>query len=234
MKRWITLSLMLLVASAAAAAPLTFDSFTTTDGRTFRQVKVVRYTGGRLQFTHAVGAAAVQVDLLPREVQDALEFDADVAHADMQRIQAERRRAVIETSQHRLERVQELKALKAKIEAMRLIGRTGVQMRLDVLAVTDEGSFCRAWPIVPVEIPGKRDLSGGPLTKPGIKQQTPDHVFVYGLTDPLRGRPLVKIVYPIDSKDGPKGTLPYAIETEIVWLKSKKAAEAKAALVSKE
>ena len=169
-----------------------------------------------------------------REVQDALEFDADVAHADMQRIQAERRRAVIETAQRRLGRVEELKALKAKIEAMRLIGKTGVQMRLDVLAVTDEGSFCHAWPIVPVEIPGKRDLSGAPLTKPGIKQQTPDRVFVYGLTDPLRGRPLVKIVYPIDSQNGPKGTLPYAIETEIVWLKSQKAAEAKASLVSAE
>lgn len=227
MKRWITLSLLLLVACAKAAAPLTFDSFTTKDGRTFRQAKVVRFTGGRLQFIHADGAAAVQVDLLPRDVQDALEFDADVAHADMKRIQGERRRAVIETAHRRLERAEELKALKAKIEAMRLIGRTGVQMRLDVLAVTDEGSFCRAWPIVPVEIPGKRDLSGAPLTKPGIKQQTPDRVFVYGLTDPLRGRPLVKIVYPIDSKDRPNGALPYAIETEIVWLKTRKTATAK-------
>jgi|GEM_PF-1956272 len=225
MKFCTILSQLLLAAHLASAAPLTFDSFTTKDGRTFHQVKVVRFTGGRLQFTHATGAAAVQVDLLPIDVQDILEFDAEVAHADMKRIQAERRLAVIESADRDTKRAEELKALKAKIEAMRQIEKTGVQMRLDVTVVTDEGSFCRAWPIVPVEIPGKRDLSGAPLTKPGIKQQTPDLVFVYGLVDPLRGRPLVKIVYPVDSKERPKGAQPYAIDTEIVWLKSKKTAK---------
>jgi len=229
MKPCLIISLLILVVRAAAGVPLTFDALTTKDGRTFHQVKVVRFTGGRVQFIHATGAAAVQVDLLPIEVQDTLEFDADVANADMKRIQAERRRATIESSHRRIQRAEELQELKGKIAAMRQIEKTGVQMRLDVAVVTDEGSFCRAWPIVPVEIPGKRDLSGAPLTKPGINQQTPSHVFVYGLVDPPRGRPLVKIVYPINSKERPKGALPYTIETEIVWLKAKKASETKPA-----
>lgn len=227
MKSCVILSLLLLVVNVTAGAPLSFDSITTKDGRTFHQVKVVRFTGGRLQFTHATGAAAVQVDLLPRDVQDACGFDPDTADADMKRIQGERRRAVIEAARRRKERAEELKELAAKIEAMRRIEKTGVQMRLDVDAVNDEGSFCRAWPIVPVEIPGKRDLSGAPMTKPGIKQQSPDFVFVYGLVDPRPGRPLVKVVYPIDSKERPNGVQPYAIETEIVWMKSKKASVAK-------
>lgn len=213
---------LLLLACPAQEAPLTFEKFTTRDGRTFHQVKVVRFTGSRVQFIHAQGAAAVQIDLLPREIQDACGYDPDLADADMKRLQAERQKAVIQASQRRLQRETELAELKAKIAAMRLIEKQGVQMRLDVDTVNERGSFCRAWRIVPVEIPGKKNLSGGPLTKPGITQSSPDRIFVHGLNDARPGQALMKIVYPI-AKGAARsdGATPYAIDTENAWRESK-------------
>lgn len=215
---------LFILACPAREAELTFDEFTTRDGRTFRQVKVVRFTGSRVQFIHADGAAALQIDLLPRDVQDACGYDRDAAEADMRRLQEERRQAVIKEAQRKLQRENELKELKAKIAACRLIEQQGIQMRLDVDSVNDHGSFCRAWRIVPVEIPGKKNLSGAPLTKPGITQSSPDRVFVHGLRDARPGQVLMKIVYPIaKGTAGPEGTVPYAIETEIAWREAKNA-----------
>ncbi len=217
---------MLLLACPARENELTFDEFTTRDGRTFRQVKVVRCTGSRVQFIHAEGAAALQIDLLPREVQDACGYDPDAAKADMERLQEERRQSVIQEAQRKLQRETELKDLKAKIAACRLIEKQGVEMRLDVNSVNDGGSFCRAWRIVPVEIPGKKNLSGAPLTKPGITQSSADRVFVHGLTDARPGQILVKVVYPIaQGAKRPEGAEPYAIETEIAWRESGKVQE---------
>ena len=108
----VAVTAVVAAAQRASAAPKEEAKFVVVDPLDFRKPvpdpgqgvflkydnQVVRFTGGRLQFTHATGAAAVQVDLLPIDVQDALEFDADVANADMKRIQAERRRAVVEVA----------------------------------------------------------------------------------------------------------------------------------------
>ena len=221
MKSLLSVFLLLLTCPALEAA-LSFEKVTTRDGRTFHQVKVVRLTGSRVHFIHSQGAAAVQIDLHPREIQDACGYDPDLAAADMKRLQAERQKAVIQDSQRRLQRETELAELKAKIAAMRLIEKQGIQMRLDVDQVTDHGSVCRAWRIVPVEIPRKKSLSGAPLTRPGITQASPDRVFVHGLTDAHPGQALMKVVYPIaEAAARPDGALPYAIDTEHAWRESK-------------
>lgn len=75
--------LLLTLGTSPAAAPLTFPTLTTTQGVTYREVKVSRFDALEVRFSHANGVATVQLSDLPADMQKTFGYDPVKASAVM-------------------------------------------------------------------------------------------------------------------------------------------------------
>ena len=97
---------IILLSFMGAFAAESFDTLTTTDGKTFYQVKITSTDPGGLHFMHRDGAASVPFEKLPSDIQKKYGYDPEKA-ADFRR-QLE---AKSEAAQARV--AEEVKAAKA-------------------------------------------------------------------------------------------------------------------------
>ncbi len=185
--------LLLTLCVRLAAEPLTFPTLTTTQGVTYREVKVTRFDALDLRFIHATGAATVPLaDLpadLPADLQNIFGYDPRKASTVMADKQQERVKTIITEADKKAKAAALEEQERADAAELKVIAASALRCHVNHVHVTDESLLIEVSPAdkLPVKLKSKSGkyerVKLTPRGKPELVEQiVPDQSFILGDT----------------------------------------------------
>ena len=183
------LAALLLLCVRLAAEPLTFPTLTTTQGVTYREVKVTRFDAVELHLIHATGAATVPLADLPADVQKIFGYDPRKASAVMADKHEGRVKSIITEADKKARAAALQEQERADAAELKAIAASVQRCHVNHVHVTDEALLIEVSPAdkLPVKLKSKNGkyerVKLTPWGKPELVEQiVPNQSFIFGDT----------------------------------------------------
>ena len=181
--------LLLTLCVRLAAEPLTFPTLTTTQGVTYREVKVIRFDALELRFIHATGAATVPLADLPADLQNIFGYDPRKASTVMADKQQVRVKTIITEADKKAKAAALEEQERADAAELKVIAASALRCHVNHVHVSDEALLIEVSPAdkLPVKLKSKNGryerVKLTPQGKPELVEQiVPDQSFILGDT----------------------------------------------------
>jgi hypothetical protein len=183
------LSALLLLCVRLAAEPFTFPTLTTTQGVTYREVKVTRFDAIEVRFIHATGAATVPLADLPADLQKVFGYDPRKASAVMADKHEGRVKTIITEADKKARAAALQEQERADAAELKTIAASALRCHVNHVNVSDEALLIEVSPAdkLPLKLKSRNGkyerVKLTPQGKPELVEQiVPDQSFILGDT----------------------------------------------------